>query len=112
MISEKEKIDSILANPEEMEKLSKEELVQIMRAKETIEKNLSDILPALNAKRDSEYVKMLDGVDENVKEFLTKEVFPNVGKDEVEPIIQFAKSLIEVIQKGQKPADANPNPDG
>lgn len=99
MISEKQKIDSILANKEELNELTKEEILQLYQTKESIEKNLDEILPAINEKKQAEFIQKLDGIEnEEVRKLLMEEVIPNISDEkEVDSVLTFTQKIIELV---------------
>jgi K+/H+ antiporter YhaU regulatory subunit KhtT len=71
MIQKYEKVEELLGSPESLKDLSKEEIVQLYQLRDNLQKNLSEILPALQERTKTQMDSHLEGIEEpEIKEYV------------------------------------------
>lgn len=109
MTNQYEQITSVLSNPEELWKLTKEELVQLYNAKWQLEQRFQEIMPILEEKKMQQINSYLDEIDHpEIKSYIADLAKDLDSPEEVESVVSVIKEVVWLLTKWQsKWADSN-----
>jgi hypothetical protein len=98
MVEERERVEQVISDPEQLKNLTKEQVVELYRLRDNLNNQLNEILPALNEKKQAEFAQALDGIDNvEVKKVLTETIANIEDPNEAAAVIQFAKEIMQAV---------------
>ena len=113
MVEKYEKVEELLNNPEQLKDVSKEELMQLYQLRDNLQKNLSEILPALQERSNAQMDSHLAGIEEpEIKEYITWLKADLDEPEEMEALVKVVKDVVAIMkwwkpQEPWQPAPAN-----